>query len=85
MVAGAGQGIAVSASIRGLLHGTRPVDRAPVLAALYLMCYTGAMVPSLISGQLSHVLPTLTLAFGYGVLALVTTGIAVAFARPPRD
>ena len=41
------------------------------------------MVPSIIAGQLSHVLPTVTIAFGYGVLALVATAITLVFARNP--
>lgn len=84
VVAGAGQGIAVSAAIRGMLHGTSADDRAPALAAIYLMCYVGAMVPSLISGQLSHVVPTLWLTFGYGVLAVITTAITLLKARDPE-
>ena len=83
VVAGAGQGIAVSASIRGLLHGTTPAERAPVLAATYLLCYTGAMVPSLIAGQLSHAFSLVQLTLGYGALAVIATVVTLIGARDP--
>ena len=72
-----------SASMRALLLGATAAERPSLMAAIYLACYTGAMVPSIIAGQLSHVLPTVTIAFGYGVLALVATAITLVFARNP--
>jgi MFS family permease len=53
MVAGAGQGIAISAATRGLLQGST-LDRAPIFSAIYLLCYGGATFPSIISGELSN-------------------------------
>ncbi|WP_300080392.1 MFS transporter [Propioniciclava sp.] len=85
MVASAGQGIAVSASMRALLHGTDAADRAPVMSAIFLICYSGAMVPNIIAGQLSHVVGTVQIAFGYGVLAAAGTIVALLFARDPED
>ena len=69
IVAGAGQGIAISAATRGLLHGSTLADRAPIFSAIYLLCYSGATFPSLISGQLSNTFSLPQIAFGYGVLA----------------
>ena len=83
IVASVGQGMSVSASMRALLLGSTAAERPSLMAAIYLACYTGAMVPSIIAGQLSHVLPTVTIAFGYGVLALVATAITLVFARNP--
>lgn len=83
IVASVGQGMGVSASMRALLLGSTAAERPSLMAAIYLACYTGAMVPSIIAGQLSHVLPTVTIAFGYGVLALVATAITLVFARNP--
>ena len=71
IVAGIGQGIAVSAATRGLLDGTRIVDRAPIFSAIYLLCYGGATILSLIAGGLSGILPLPYIALGYGGLALV--------------
>jgi hypothetical protein len=84
IVAGAGQGIAISAATRGLLYGSTLADRAPIFSAIYLLCYVGAAVLSFISGQLSNTfsLPQITL--GYGSLALVATVITVLAAHNPH-
>ncbi|TCN26470.1 putative MFS family arabinose efflux permease [Kribbella orskensis] len=84
IVAGASQGIAISAATRGLLHGSTLADRAPTFTAIYLISYSGAAFPSLISGQLSNTfsLPQITL--GYGGLALVATLFTVIAARNPH-
>jgi hypothetical protein len=83
IVAGAGQGIAISAATRGLLYGSTLADRAPVFAVVYLLSYSSATIPSLISGQLSNTfsLPQITL--GYGALALIGTLFTVIAARNP--
>lgn len=84
MVAGAGQGIAISAATRGLLHGSTLAERAPIFSTIYLLCYSGAAFPSLISGQLSNLfsLPQITL--GYGGLAAVATLFTLLGARNPH-
>jgi len=75
--------IAFSASTRGLLHGSTLTDRAPIFAAIYLLSYSGAAIPSLISGQLSHTLTLNQIATGYGVLALLATLTTLLAARDP--
>lgn len=82
-VASIGQGIAMSSSLRALLHSTRPSARASLLSAVFLICYSGAMLPTLVSGQLSRILDTPTIAFGYGFLALVGTVVTLIWARNP--
>src|SRR5215475_9847049 len=84
IVAGAGQGIAISAATRGLLHGSTLADRAPIFSAIYLVCYSGATFPSLISGKLSNTFSLPQIAFGYGVLALGATLFTVLGARNPH-
>ena len=84
IVAGAGQGIAISAATRGLLHGSTLADRAPIFSAIYLLCYSGAAFPSLISGQLSNTFSLPQIALGYGGLALVATLFTVLGARNPH-
>jgi MFS family permease len=85
IVAGIGQGIAISAATRGLLHGSTVTDRAPIFSAIYLICYSGATFLSLISGELSNSfsLPQITL--GYGGLALFATLFTVIGARNPHN
>ncbi|MFE9969085.1 MFS transporter [Streptomyces sp. NPDC005525] len=84
VVAGAGQGIAISAATRGLLYGSTVADRAPIFSAIYLLCYSGAAFPSLISGQLSNALPLTQIVLGYGGLAVVATLFTVLAARNPH-
>jgi MFS family permease len=81
--AGAGQGIAISAATRGLLHGSTLADRAPIFSAIYLICYSGATFPSLISGELSHIFSLPQIALGYGGFALVATVFTLVGAQNP--
>lgn len=84
IVAGAGQGIAISAATRGLLHGSTVADRAPIFSAIYLICYSAAAFPSLVSGQLSNTFSLPQIALGYGGLAIVATLFTVLAARNPH-
>ncbi|WP_202866296.1 MFS transporter [Kribbella turkmenica] len=83
IVAGASQGIAISSATRGLLHGSTVTDRAPIFSVIYLICYSAAAFPSLISGQLSNVFSLPQIALGYGGLTLVATVFTVLAARNP--
>jgi MFS family permease len=84
IVAGAGQGIAISAATRGLLYGSTLADRAPIFAVVYLLSYSGATIPSLISGQLSNTFSLPQISLGYGALALIATLFTVIAARNPH-
>ena len=84
VVAGAAQGIAVSAAIRGVLHGSTVADRAPIFSVIYLICYSAAAFPSLLAGRLSSTFSLPQIALGYAGLALVTTLFTVVAARDPR-
>jgi MFS family permease len=85
VVAGAAQGIAISAATRGLLHGSTLADRAPIFAVVYLLSYSGATIPSLVSARLSTVVSLPHLALGYGELALLGTVLTVIAAHDPYD
>jgi MFS family permease len=84
VVAGFGQGVAISAVTQGLLHGSTLADRAPIFAVVYLLSYSGATVPSLISGQLSTVIPVPQIALGYAMLALAGTVFTLIGAQNPH-
>lgn len=84
VVAGVGQGIAISAAIRGLLYGSMLAERAPIFATVYLINYGGAAILSLVSGELSNVFALPQIAFGYAGLAVVATVITVLAARNPH-
>jgi MFS family permease len=81
VVAGATQGIAISAAIRGMLIGSTVEDRAPIFAVVYLLSYSGATLPSLISGELSKTFSLPQIALGYGALALLAA--VMTFAGAP--
>jgi MFS family permease len=82
VLAGAGQGIAISAAARGLIGGSTLADRAPTFSVIYLLSYSGATVPALVAGRLSDTFSLLQIALGYGALALVATLFTVL---APRD
>ena len=84
VVAGNGQGIAISATTRSLLAGSSPADRAPIFAVIYLLSYSAATFSSLVSGQLSHTFSVPGIAAGFGALALFTTLFTLAGARNPN-
>ena len=84
-LAGAAQGAAVTGSIRSLLVDVTPRERADVLSLIYATSYTGAAVPSLIAGQLSHFMDLFHIAICYGFLALLACIIILLFARNPRE
>ncbi|MGW1339478.1 MFS transporter [Kribbella sp. NPDC002412] len=84
VVAGASQGIAISAATRGLLYGSTLSDRAPIFAVVYLLSYSGATVPSLISARLSGIFSVPHISLGYGGLALIATLFTVFAARNPQ-
>ncbi|MEV4808628.1 MFS transporter [Micromonospora avicenniae] len=81
VVAGAAQGIAISAATRGLLYGSAPRDRAPIFAVVYLLSYSGATIPSLIAAQLSGVLSVPRIAIGYAAFAVLATAFTVVAGR----
>ena len=84
ILAGASQGIAISAATRGLLYGNTLADRAPIFSAIYLLSYSGATIPALIAGQLSTTFSLPQIALGYGGLALVATLFTALAARDPH-
>ncbi|MEV8092375.1 MFS transporter [Streptomyces nigra] len=84
VLAGAGQGIAISAAIRGLLYGSTLADRAPTFSVIYLLSYSGATIPALIAGRLTSTLSLPQISLGYGALALASTVFTVLGARDPH-
>ncbi|MCO1660543.1 hypothetical protein [Pseudonocardia humida] len=84
IVAGASQGIAISATTRSLLHGSTLADRAPTFRVIYLLSYSGATIPALIAGQLSNTFSLPQIALGYGAPALIATVFTVIAAHNPR-
>nr|WP_320049173.1 MFS transporter [uncultured Desulfuromonas sp.] len=80
-LAGIAQGATLTGSIRPLLADIAPSERAGVLSLIYATSYTGAAIPSLIAGQLSHFMNLFQIAVCYGLLAVVACAITLLFAR----
>lgn len=85
VIAGAAQSIAISAATRGLLSGSTLHDRAPTFAVVFLLSYSGATIPSLISARLTDIFAVPEIARGYAGLALVATLLTAVAARNPHD
>jgi len=85
LIAGTGQGVAMSGAVRGLLSGSLPADRAPIFAAIFLISYSGAAIASFVSGQVTRSVPLVDVTVGYGVLALLAALIVLPFAQNPSD
>ncbi|QGY40273.1 MFS transporter [Pseudodesulfovibrio cashew] len=83
-IAGAAQGVALTGSIRSLLDGIGPQDRAGVLSLIYATSYTGAAVTSFMAGQLSKFMSMFQLLLCYEGLAIIACVITLVFARNPR-
>ncbi|MFC7328265.1 MFS transporter [Marinactinospora rubrisoli] len=84
VLAGASQGAAFAGSMRALLAGTGPAQRASVLSTTYIASYSGAAIPSFVAGQLSHTLDLGEISLGYGALAAVSCLVTLVAARNPR-
>lgn len=84
IVAGAGQGMAMSASVRSVLSTATPAETAPTMAAVYLLSYSGAMAASLVSGQLTRWYGVEQIVIGYGALAVAAAVVTALCAREPR-
>jgi MFS family permease len=82
-VAGTAQGTTFAGSMRALLSGATAAERAGILAAIYLIAYGGAAIPSLIAGQLSHTFSLFDIALGYGALGVLACLVTLLTAREP--
>ena len=67
------------AGTRIMLTGAQPEQRAGIISTVYLISYSGAAVPGLIGGQLSHVWDVPRLATGYGALVLAAVAVGLTF------
>lgn len=70
MVAGVAWGTAFTGSMRSLLHKTRPEDRAGILSTIFLISYSGAVLPNLIVGRVASLFSLFEIEEGYGLLVV---------------
>ncbi|WP_083401360.1 MULTISPECIES: MFS transporter [Pseudofrankia] len=81
--AGIGQGIASAGGMRGVLARTDADDRAGVLATIFLISYCGAAVPGLITSRLAGHVSLVHITFGYTVLVVIASALAMLASRTP--
>lgn len=82
---GIAQGIASTSAMRALVTGLAPHERAGLLASVYLISYSGTVIPGLISGRAAESLSPEQIFLGYaalGVVAAVTAMVAITSRRP---
>jgi len=84
VVAGTGQGIAVSAATRRLIEGASVANRASIFSAIYLLCYGGATILSFVAAGISGILPLPYIALGYGGLAFLAALFTVVLSPDLR-
>jgi len=82
--AGIAQGATLTGSIRSLLTGVAPSERARILSLIYGTSYAGAAVSSFIAGQLAHHLDLFHIALCYLGLAVLACCITLIFDRSPQ-
>jgi MFS family permease len=80
-LAGAAQGATLTGSIRALLEGAQPHERAGLFSAIYATSYTGAALPSFIAGRLAGTFSLFQIAICYGILAGVSCVITLMTTR----
>lgn len=84
LVVGIAQGIASTSAMRALVTGLEQHERAGLLASVYLMSYSGAALPGLISGRVAGDLTSGQILLGYsalGVLSAIVAMVAIGGAR----
>jgi len=75
LAAGVAMGAATTGVMRALLADAPAVQRAGLLAAVYLVSYLAAALPSLVASIVAPAVDLLTIAVGYGVLVLVAVAL----------
>lgn len=79
LVAGLGFGAGFQGDIRTVVHRAEPYERAGVLSVLYIVCYLGMGVPSVVAGVLVvHGGGLIVTARDYTVFVLVLSAAALA-------
>lgn len=83
--AGTAQDAVLPGSTRSLLKDITPQDRAGAISLIYATSYTGAAVPSLIAGELSHFINLFQFAVFCAALAVIACSIILPSERNPRQ
>lgn len=87
LVAGLGFGSAFVGAMRTVLDGRTPDERAGTLAAVYLVCYLGAAIPSFLAGVAVGIwgLRLVSQGFCALIILLAAAGVARVLIQRARD
>ena len=77
-------GAAFTGSLRGFLRQITQKERAGVLSAIYLIAYSGSMLPGLIVGLLSDRFNVFELSAFYGILIIIAWILTMVFSNEGR-
>lgn len=80
LLAGVATGLAFTGSMQSLLQRTQSADRAAVLSVIYLISYSGAVLPNFVVRQVAGLLSLNQIAWGYEGLACVAWLVVILFA-----
>lgn len=81
-LAGIGQGMAFTGSIRGLIVRLDQSARAAVMSTVYIVAYGGAAVPTFIFGQLGGVLAMWQIALCFALVTVAAVAVVTFCPRP---
>lgn len=84
LICGATQGALTSASFKMLLEGSRIMERARLLAALYLISYMGTCVPNLVIMAFGRSASLSAIAYGFVLWFALTLAALLHFLREVR-
>ncbi|TIC78918.1 MFS transporter [Nocardioides sp. GY 10127] len=77
VVAGTGMGTGFTGSVQTLLPHVAPLERAGLMASVYLFSYAGAAVPSLVVGRLTGRFGLAELSWAYLGFAVLATAVVL--------
>lgn len=85
LLAGIATGLAFTGSMQTLLQRTQSEDRAAVLSVIYLISYSGAVLPNFAVRQVADLFSLNQIVWGYVALALVAWLVVFLFSVSPKQ
>lgn len=85
MLAGITWGASFTGAMRALLNNSHQQARASVLATIFFISYSGAVIPNLIVSQIAYRFSFLNLTIGYGLLVASTCILTLALTNRYKE
>ncbi len=84
IITGLSFGMAFTGSMRGFLREITQAERAGVLSAIYLIAYSGSMLPNLIIGLISEKISVFEVSILYGIVIIAAWILTILFSNDGR-